>query len=844
MNEETSMLLTSTNGEPLLLQGVRATGRLEDTLLSMNIEQRYLNATQAHIEAVYTFPLPWGSVLMGVEVVLGGKTLSGQVTARNQAEQRYEQALSHGDAAILLERNRDGSHTLNLGNLAPGEDCVIRVRYAQSIGIEQGSVRLALPTVMAPRFGDPAKAGLQPQQVPESDLMVEYPFDLTVDVFGSLASARVASPTHPISVGPLRESARAGVRIGLSRSAWLDRDVVLVFDELAHESLGQTADDPFVPGQLAVKLALKPRVPQRASPLVLKVLVDCSGSMQGDSIASARGALQAIAQKLQEGDSFSLSRFGDRVLHRSRALWAVTPATQLGAQRWISQLQADLGGTEMEGALASTFALASAQQNGADGRDTHPAQIADVLLVTDGEIYEVTQTVQMARASGHRVFVVGIGSAANQALIRELAQATGGACEFVAPGEAVEPAVLRMFGRLRGGRLSRLSLAWPDAIEPVWQQDLPLGVFDGDTVHVHAVLDRAPGRWVEGKVVLSAEVDTVAQDSMHPRATVAAVSLARVDTTKLSGASAEEASTLARMVAWARTQALGQAAEAETAQASRERASKIAELAVMYQLVTTESSLVLVRERAPADKAVDMPAQVKVRQMLAAGWAGTGSVGGAGAAAADLDSLCRSRVDVEDYGDMSFDGLDLPVFSRTNVTRSPPLTRSSKSRIRLSITDEFLDWGEPPALVGHWMSDAVYEGLTPLGLSAWLGKHPAEQWPTDSQGLDAMGLGQAVIDWIEFVLGPKLVQEGVTGNAVTLFLRWMATQTVHQALAQSMKGRVRSVIQNLLSMRTAASPAESAAFSVIAEVLVGMTGDAWPDQLFLLGSGSTCTPTE
>ena len=151
MNEEASMRLTSRDGEPVLLEGVRANGRLQDTLLSMTIEQRYRNTTRHHIEAVYTFPLPWGSVLMGVEVVLGGKTLSGQVNARQQADQRYEQALSRGDAAILLERNGDGSHTLNLGNLAPGEDCVVRIRYAQSMGVEQGSVRLTLPKVMALR---------------------------------------------------------------------------------------------------------------------------------------------------------------------------------------------------------------------------------------------------------------------------------------------------------------------------------------------------------------------------------------------------------------------------------------------------------------------------------------------------------------------------------------------------------------------------------------------------------------------------------------------------------------------------------------------------------------------
>ena len=115
------MLLSSRTGEPLILEGVNASGQLHDALLTMTIEQRYRNPGTKHIEAVYTFPLPWGAVLMAVEVDLGGKPLSGQVHARPQAEAKYENALSAGDAAILLERNRDGSHTLNLGNLAPGE---------------------------------------------------------------------------------------------------------------------------------------------------------------------------------------------------------------------------------------------------------------------------------------------------------------------------------------------------------------------------------------------------------------------------------------------------------------------------------------------------------------------------------------------------------------------------------------------------------------------------------------------------------------------------------------------------------------------------------------------------
>lgn len=817
----------------------------------MTIEQRYRNPGATHIEAVYTFPLPWGSVLMGVDVELGGESLTGQVSARRQAEQTYEQALSQGDAAILLECNRDGSHTLNLGNLAPGEHCVIRIHYTQSIGIEQGSVRLTLPTVITPRFGDPAKAGLQPQQVPESDMFMEYPFEMTVDVFGTLAAARVSSPSHPVSVGRLLEAKPQGVRISLSRSAWLDRDVVLVLDQLQHESLGQTAEDPFITGQFAVKLALKPQVPSRESPLLIKVLVDCSGSMQGDSIASARLALQAIVHKLQDDDRFSLSRFGDRVLHRARTMWSVTPATRLGAQRWVSQLAADLGGTQMESALASTFDLTASQNAGSLQDRAHPQHPADILLVTDGEIYNVRDTVTLARASGHRVFVVGIGSATNQGLVRKLADATGGACEFVAPGEAVEPAVLRMFNRLRGGRLSKLQMQWPETAEPIWQQELPASVFDGDTVHVNAVFARP----VQGLVALTANTLDKSLEAVTSRTMVADVLLERSEPAENHANAVEISSSLARMVASIRIAAMRETADHENSHMSSEATSAISDLAVTYQLVTGETSFVLVHQRAQADKSADMPAQVKVRQMMAAGWAGNGSV--TKNDTDEIPSFSRSRVNMD--SDVTSPTINVPSVwraSRTTHSVIPPTQMESIPSFLRTTPDNsgialpFGSLGVPmsfnrPAkpknprdIPGHWMSDEVYEGLTPLGLATWLSDNPGTQWPVDLQGLAVIGVGAAVIDWIEIVLEPLLMERGVKEGSVALFVHWMGSEVVLRTLRNTTDGYSANELEDLSMLSLPTAGLEKHVATLMMQALEDLRGSAWPGQLFLLRFGA------
>lgn len=93
--------------------------------------------------------------------------------------------------------------------------------------------------------------------------------------------------------------------VSLSREASLDRDFVLVVDQLVHESMVVAARDSVSPGAVAVlasfwsahSIALQGRNRRQDS-------VDCSGSMAGDSIEAAKRALQAIVRQLGAGDRF------------------------------------------------------------------------------------------------------------------------------------------------------------------------------------------------------------------------------------------------------------------------------------------------------------------------------------------------------------------------------------------------------------------------------------------------------------------------------------------------------------------------------------------------------------
>jgi Ca-activated chloride channel homolog len=564
----------------LTLQGVDVQARLDGLLLRTTLQQRYRNRSGRLVETVYTFPLAHGASLLGLSVTLGDKKMSGAVIEKQEATQRYEQAIDAGDTPVLVEQSSPGLYTANLGNLQDGEEATIELEYAQLLRFEQGGLRLSIPTVVAPRYGDPyAQGGLAPHESTEADWQARYPFTLTLDIGGPAAKARLSSPSHRIEVQPGQSET---MRVTLGQGGWLDRDFVLRLDgPVEGQAFCVTAPDgdEILPQAQAVLASFCPRLPaQELVPLSLKILVDCSGSMTGDSIEQARRALHEVGQWLEPTDRIAYFRFGNQCVPMIPKLESCTPELVARYAKAIEQTDADLGGTELQAALLQVF-----------GPKSKSATKADVLLITDGEVWDIEPTVKAARDAGHRLFVVGVSSSPAESLLRELAEQSGGACELVTPNEDIAGAITRMVRRLRAARDITLRLDWGQPV--LWQSPLPRQVFDGETLHVWARLERP----LQAAPTLHwSTAGATGQDHAHQLQADASGTTAR-----LCGARQADSLTSAE--------------------------DKLA-LALRYQLVTRQTSLFLVHQRAEGEKAEGLPALEQIRHMMAAGHGGFGSV--------------------------------------------------------------------------------------------------------------------------------------------------------------------------------------------------------------------------
>ena len=599
MYEEQENCTLTCNGEEVAMKSVHVHGKLDGLLLRMKSRQTYTNQSEDTLETVYTFPLAWGATLLNLAVELNGKRLSGTVIEKKKAVKQYEEAIDNGDTPIMVERSGRGLYTANLGNLLPGETAIIEIEYAQLLNLEADRIRLNIPTTIAPRYGDQHKqGGLQPHQTAAANGLVEYGFFMTLDIQGTAAKGMVSSPTHPIKTTKSFD----GINVQLGNQAYLDRDFVLLIEDLEGESFCIAGPDTEGSNTTAIITSFCPKLPKtKPSNLRLKVLLDCSGSMAGDSMKQARVALKHLFKQLNEEDSFAYTRFGsslDRVTKKMTMAYSERIQSLLST---IEKTEADLGGTELEMAMTDVFNM---NANGKARNSPEVTDSADVLLITDGEVWNIENILASARISGHRVYTIGVGSAPAESLLRELAKDTGGASEFVTPREDMRGAVDRILTRMRSAQEVRFAIKW-NAIEDQhkdheWASTLPPQLIDGETVHLYA---RLPAKTEKPPVLIC---KTLIKDEEQ-----------EVSSAKPLSITWDTEGIVARLCAAAQ---IGELTEGKAD-------TKLAKsLAMKYQLVTQHTNLFLVHERAEENKANGLPKLQQVAQMQAAGFGGYGNV--------------------------------------------------------------------------------------------------------------------------------------------------------------------------------------------------------------------------
>jgi Ca-activated chloride channel homolog len=436
------------------LKGVEVKGVITGRAAKVKVKQHFANADTNAVEAVYKFPLPENSAVCGFKAVIGEDSWEAEIEGRDEAFKRYDEALAKGDGAYLLDEERPNIFTLSLGNLNPNTSAVIEIDYVITLDTHGQGVRFFLPTTISPRY---VPDGMEKEDIPVEDIVnpayagsVPYGLSIYLDVHGAAGVSSVSSPSH----GIMTRFSEGLMQVEFSaQTVAMDRDFILDItykDGFRNRSFIYT-DEEAKYIQLDFSPSLQAPAREHDHDTEIIFVLDCSGSMTGSSIEEAKQALTVFLKGMDRSMHFNIYRFGSRFEKLFEVSKPYTQDHLDTAVNYLSTVDADLGGTELLAPL----------------RDIYDTRIAEgssrkVILITDGEIgneQAVSRLVQ-SNAQTTSLFVVGIGYGPNEYLIKQLARSSGGAADCIAPGDRIEPRVLRLFKKVTTEKISNCTVNW------------------------------------------------------------------------------------------------------------------------------------------------------------------------------------------------------------------------------------------------------------------------------------------------------------------------------------------------------------------------------------------------
>jgi Ca-activated chloride channel family protein len=399
---------------------------IEGRVARVEVEERFRNNGGAIAEGSYLYPLPGEAVFQNFSLWMGEQELRGEMMNAEQARGIYEEIVRRQKDPALLSLAGHGLVRAQVFPIQPGETRKVVLRYTQLLDRAGDALRVRYALGVR---GD--KSGTWRLTVPdEEEFGVPY------------------SPTHSLT------TRRDGGRLEISLETREGGDIDL-FLPLRRGLVGATVVTHAPGGEDGyAMLLIAPAAGEEGSvvPRDLSFVVDVSGSMSGQKLDQAKGALRQALASLRPGDRFRLVAFSSGVRH-FRDGWA--PATQEAlreARAFVDNLQAD-GGTNIAGALDAVL-----------GTSVPESRLPIILFLTDGipSVGEQQPDRIASQAAGRigraRVFTVGIGHDVNTYLLDRLAREGRGAAEYVAPEASVEVAVGNMLNKLRRPALVNLRI--------------------------------------------------------------------------------------------------------------------------------------------------------------------------------------------------------------------------------------------------------------------------------------------------------------------------------------------------------------------------------------------------
>jgi Ca-activated chloride channel family protein len=424
--------------------------QIKDQVATTRVDQVFVNDNPWTAEGTYIFPLPEGAAVSDFVMWVDGKAVHGEILEADEARTIYDDVVRRMKDPALLEYVGRKALKASVFPIPPGEERKIELEYSQILPVENGLVHYIYP-LSTERFSSR----------PLEDLVVRAQIESREPL------KAVYSSRHEVSID--REDDYHAL-LGLEQSDVLpDRDFEL-FYTISSEKIGLNLLSFKEEGQDGFFLLLAaPDVKVNEEEIVVKdiiLVLDTSGSMQGEKMDQAKEAARYVLNHLNPLDRFAIVSFATTTRSFSPSL---EPAAQADKGKdFLDRLEA-MGSTDINRAMIEAVGLAE---------EVRPTTL---IFLTDGLPTEgvtvtgaILDNVAREAPDNVRIFSFGVGDDVDTDLLDQISLDHGGASTYVRPGEEIDEEVSAFYRRVKMPVLSALSLDWGDIIvDQVYPQRIP-----------------------------------------------------------------------------------------------------------------------------------------------------------------------------------------------------------------------------------------------------------------------------------------------------------------------------------------------------------------------------------
>lgn len=424
----------SSNG--VVIRSYKVSTTITDQIGVTQIDMDFVNQGERPAEGSNLIPLPVGAAVSNLTMLIDGQAMQGQILDANQARAIYEETVRRLRDPALLQYVGQGAIQANVFPIPPGQDRTLHITYSQVLPAANNLVA----------YDFPLRAGYLSNQ-PIQQMSVTVNITSTKD---SINSAYSPDPQVLVSIQDDHH-----VQAGFETSNYLPADDFRLYYGFASGTVsanlityrGSADEEGYFMLMLAPPFTVDPSL---VIPKDVIVVLDQSGSMQGQKWSQAQGAAEFVLKHLNANDRFNVIVFSTGYRIFAKSLQTTDQANS--AVNWIQTQQAE-GGTDINGALQEALSM------------TDPSRQTTLLFMTDGQPTEgvtdlgtILQNVQSKAPANVRIFTFGVGDDVNTYLLDSLSTNFHGTSVYVHPNEDLEAKISTLYATISAPVLTALKL--------------------------------------------------------------------------------------------------------------------------------------------------------------------------------------------------------------------------------------------------------------------------------------------------------------------------------------------------------------------------------------------------